>query len=561
MALDTRGLAAGFTQGFGLADNYYRGQKQDDRAERGLQMREESFEMQKEQAEQQQNQETAKFVFGKIANNMDLADEEMQWLKENPNYLAALNPETDKAIDVAQRVIDPNDPLDLNDDEALYALNTTFEPMINRGKGGRKRIAAGLPGQQEGTLAFELDVEREDGRKERAPMTRNRGVAGEDDEILQVPVGDMVDTMQGYRMLRNVINTNGASQNAAKLYSMLTGTQPEREESWSEPFEMNGGQYQRSGLTGEIREVQSPSSARNGQGGGADLSPQQEVYAKRLQSEVDHLWRMERQIQTGQSDGMSIFLGGMEETVTPDNKDQLLSDIRQRIQSNEQELNKLMGASAPQSGNETILEQAEQIPPEQREQELADLKSNPQVPYMVIRQIEEMWGMGGNAQPQGRQQQTRQPSQQQRPQQQPSGSEQPGLQQPEPQREPERQTGLQPAANERPGPNPRPDQPMGLQDPGQIGINPGGQNEAQSLQDQIVQRSREEGQQNAQASARQARQEVRGAIESNRFSQMDKNQRQAFLNRYGQYFKSMPESDIARLKEVFDDSAINQFLQ
>ena len=38
MALDTRGLASGFGQGFGLMDNYYRGQKQDDRAERGQKM-------------------------------------------------------------------------------------------------------------------------------------------------------------------------------------------------------------------------------------------------------------------------------------------------------------------------------------------------------------------------------------------------------------------------------------------------------------------------------------------------------------------------------------------
>ena len=228
MALDTRGLAHGFTQGFGMADRYYARQEQGERADRRLDMQEETFDMQKQQAQRAQNKETATFVFGKIANKMDLSDEEMQWLKDNPNYLAALNPQADQALEVAQRVIDPQDPTGLNDDEGLYALNTLFEPMINRGKGGGKRIVAGLPGQKEGTMAFELEVEGEDGKRYRAPMTTKRGVAGEDDEILQVPVEDLVNTAQGYRVLRNAINTSGASENAAKLYSLLTGKTPER---------------------------------------------------------------------------------------------------------------------------------------------------------------------------------------------------------------------------------------------------------------------------------------------------------------------------------------------
>ena len=228
MALDTRGLAHGFTQGFGMADRYYARQEQGERADRRLDMQEETFDMQKQQAQRAQNKETATFVFGKIANKMDLSDEEMQWLKDNPNYLAALNPQADQALEVAQRVIDPQDPTGLNDDEGLYALNTLFEPMINRGKGGGKRIVAGLPGQKEGTMAFELEVEGEDGKRYRAPMTAKRGVAGEDDEILQVPVEDLVNTAQGYRVLRNAINTSGASENAAKLYSLLTGKTPER---------------------------------------------------------------------------------------------------------------------------------------------------------------------------------------------------------------------------------------------------------------------------------------------------------------------------------------------
>lgn len=228
MALDTRGLASGFAQGFGLADNYYTRQEQGDRAERGLQMQEESFEMKKDQYDQAQKKEQATMIYGKLARKMQLADEEKKFLQDNPSYLSPLNPEVDKSIEIAQRVIDPNDDLDLNSEEGLYAINTMFEPMINRGKGGRKRIAAGLPGRTEGTMAFELDVEGEDGARYSAPMTQNRGVEGEDDIIKEVPVESLVNTTQGYRAVRNVINSSGASDYAAEMYALLTGKTPER---------------------------------------------------------------------------------------------------------------------------------------------------------------------------------------------------------------------------------------------------------------------------------------------------------------------------------------------
>jgi len=226
MALDTRGLASGVAQGFGLMDNYYRGQKQDDRAERGLQMREESFGMQKEQYQQSQKEKQATMVYGKMMQQVPLGDEDMQFLKDNPNYLQALNPEMDQSIEIAQRVIDPEDELDLNSEEGVYAMNTMFSHRINRGEGGKKRIAGGYPGKREGTLALDLEVEREDGTKYSAPRTRNAGVEG-DDEVLQTDIGDVVNQVQGYRAIRNVINQSGSSEYAAKMYSLLTGKERE----------------------------------------------------------------------------------------------------------------------------------------------------------------------------------------------------------------------------------------------------------------------------------------------------------------------------------------------
>ena len=230
MALDTRGLASGFAQGFGMMNNYYNQKAQNERAERGLQMREESFEMQKEQYQQAKKKEKATFIYGKIINDLPLADEEQEFLKNNPTYLAALNPDMDQTIEVAERVVDPEDPLDFNSDEALYAMNTGFEAVINRGNGGNKRIAAGLPGAKPGTMSFDLDVEREDGTSERQPLTANRGTADDgDDEVKQVPVENLVNTVQGMRMIRNgFAGVPGGKERAAKMYALLTGKTPER---------------------------------------------------------------------------------------------------------------------------------------------------------------------------------------------------------------------------------------------------------------------------------------------------------------------------------------------
>lgn len=235
MALDTRGLMDGALKGFSVMDNYYRGQAQDARAERGLQMQEENFGlqkerfgMQKEQAGQQQAKEKATFVLGKIAQGVEPSEDEYEFLKQNPQYWPALDPNTDKDIDIAQRVVDPNDPTDANSPEAIEAMNRMFGHRINRGEGGRKRIAMVVPGQQPGTVAFDLEVETEDGRKYNAPMTKNRGTEG-DDEVMQVPVEKLIEPVQGYRVIRNAFRTPEAQATANKVLAALTGKQSQAE--------------------------------------------------------------------------------------------------------------------------------------------------------------------------------------------------------------------------------------------------------------------------------------------------------------------------------------------
>jgi hypothetical protein len=239
MALDTRGLASGFGQGFGLADQYYARQhrqglqdQQNERADKQSERADESFDMQKQQfagqqedAQRNRSQEQAKFTLGKVAQGVDLSQDEMTFLKENPQYWPALDPETDTAIENAQRVIDPNDELGANSPEALYSMNLLFGHRVNRGEGGKKRIAGMYPGQSEGSVALDLEVEGPDGKKYNAPMTRNRGVAGADDEVLETPVGSIVDQVQGYRMLRNAFQGPEAQQSAARVLAALRGDQ------------------------------------------------------------------------------------------------------------------------------------------------------------------------------------------------------------------------------------------------------------------------------------------------------------------------------------------------
>jgi hypothetical protein len=154
---------------------------------------------------------------------------------------------------------------------------------------------------------------------------------------------------------------------------------------------------------------------------------------------------MERQIQTGQSDGMSIFLGGMEETVTPDNKEQLLSDIRDRIRSNERELNKMLGVSAPTPVESSIVERAQQVPESDRGEFLEDLKANPRTPYRVVQQVEKMFG-SGQPSPQDAQQSSQSATSRQPP---------PGLDLPQ----------SQPQPQTAPQPKPGAGQSMGLRGP------------------------------------------------------------------------------------------------
>jgi hypothetical protein len=220
-------------------DTYYNRQAQNERADKRLGLQEEAFDMQKERHGAEQAKEKATFVLGKIAQGVEPTEDEFGWLKEHPQFWPALDPRTDKSIEVAQSVIDPESPMGPNDPEAIEAMNQLWSHRINRGEGGRKRIAGLYPGQEQGTVALDLEIEKEDGTKYNAPMTKNRGVEG-DDEVLQTPVEALVNQVQGYRMLRNAFRTAEAQATATKVLSALTGKTPDRSEAYTKRQEMLG---------------------------------------------------------------------------------------------------------------------------------------------------------------------------------------------------------------------------------------------------------------------------------------------------------------------------------
>ncbi|WP_328717563.1 hypothetical protein VO226_08270 [Halomonas elongata] len=257
--LDTRGLADGFAQGFGLMDRYYRGQAQQKRADQRMDMQRERMDMQREEAERQreaaQRQEdlqTVQFTLGKIASGMDISDEEVEVLKRNPKFWPALDPATDGSIQQAEAVVDPDTPVDANDPESLAALNQLFGSEINKGPGGEKRVVGMVPGPDGESVTLELEVTGEDGKRYNAPMTEGRAPGGDDDTVMQVPVERLVQQTQGMRSIRQAFQTPQAQQKASQVLNLLRGGESEKWELEEHP---RLGWVQRNTATGEIQPV------------------------------------------------------------------------------------------------------------------------------------------------------------------------------------------------------------------------------------------------------------------------------------------------------------------
>lgn len=252
--LDTRGAFDGFVQGFNMVEGYNQrkeaGARADQQAamqERGLDMREQEFGTQQEEREKADLVERNTAYWQRSAAEGKWAEPDETLLKgwEKHAYLAPAyyqNEKTGAALARADRLAAGEGSL--WDQGSVQAMDHLFSPWIGRGKGGKKRLAGVFPGQQEGALVFELGVTPEGGldgiqqSEYRAPMTAGRGIAGEDDEVLQMPIERVVQQATAMKLLHGVASKMppfpyGQSMSEADLaYARARGMLPPEQERW-----------------------------------------------------------------------------------------------------------------------------------------------------------------------------------------------------------------------------------------------------------------------------------------------------------------------------------------
>ena len=254
MALDTRGAVDGFIKGFTFVDSYM--DKEEDRKRRDVMdaenreyresqlnrqaeqdaLQRERFEINREwreqraeqadkqwaqsnrRAEQQNARQQAEFerkqselmaqdIMATVRAGGELTEDQQAFIKKKPalNPWRFLDDEMQSAIKYFERAAGSAE-FDSDDDfirfantpQTLGAFNKLFKHQIQKGGGGSdKKIAGIMPGPEEGTLVFELEVTGEDGQVRREPMTVNRGTSGEDDEVKVVSIEDVTQQIAG----------------------------------------------------------------------------------------------------------------------------------------------------------------------------------------------------------------------------------------------------------------------------------------------------------------------------------------------------------------------------
>jgi len=278
--LDSRGAFDGFVQGFGLMQNYQDGkdrkaymQQQQAMQQRGLDMREQEFAAQQDDRQSQRDQQQiAQFYTGwssgveaPITPELDEAFKRTPMM--DPRHL--FRPETEAAVQYADKLAKGEGSL--FSQQTVDAMNDFYAPRVNRGGGGKKRLAGMYPGQKEGSFVFELEVEDEQGNKRLAPMTVNRGLEGEDDEVAQYEIDQAIGPVMGAKSLYQALG-----QNRDKMLGYLrsSGYLPKEEERWEQVQGPDGAILQRNTATGEMKSIVGRKSAG---AGAAAFAPSNDV--------------------------------------------------------------------------------------------------------------------------------------------------------------------------------------------------------------------------------------------------------------------------------------------
>lgn len=278
--LDTRGAFDGFVQGFNMMDAYNHRKASSARADqalqmqqRGLEMREQEFAAQQEGRQREQDQQQIAQFYTGWASGIEapITPELEQAFARNkmadPRHL--FDPKTEAAVQYADKLSSGEGSL--FSQQTVDAMNDFYAPRVNRGAGGKKRLAGMYPGQKEGSFVFELEVEDEQGNKRLAPMTVNRGLEGEDDEVAQYEIDQAIAPVMGAKSIYQALG-----QNREKMLGYLrsSGYLPKEAERWERVEGPDGAILQRNTATGELKSVMGRKSAG---AGAAAFAPSNDV--------------------------------------------------------------------------------------------------------------------------------------------------------------------------------------------------------------------------------------------------------------------------------------------
>ena len=277
--LDMRGAFDGFVQGFNMVDAYNHRKASSERADqqvemqqRGLDMREQEFAAHQDERQRQQDQQQIAQFYTGWASGIDapITPELEQAFERNkladPRHL--FRPETEAAVQYADKLAKGEGSLFSK--QTVDAMNDFYAPRVSRGNGGKKRLAGMYPGQKEGSLVFELEVEDEQGNKRLAPMTVNRGLEGEDDEVAQYEIDQAIAPVMGAKSIYQALG-----QNREKMLGYLrsSGYLPKEADKWEQVNGPDGAILQRNSRTGEMKSVVGRKSA----GAGGAYAPSSDV--------------------------------------------------------------------------------------------------------------------------------------------------------------------------------------------------------------------------------------------------------------------------------------------
>lgn len=300
--LDTRGAFDGFTQGFGMMQNYKNSQdrkeymkQQQGMQERGMEMREQEFDAQQGDRQKKNDQE---YITQYYARTMPLMKDSsnpesmkqlaamfedpqaMEVFKRNPMASMAhlLNPKTIAAVEFADKL--GSGEGELFSEGTATAMNDYFAPVVNRMPGRRTDIKAVYPGQKKGTMTFDLGVvpigeDGVEGKEYSSAMTGKRGTEADgDDEIMQVPIEDLISKVHGAKQVYGAIGKENLAQFQQALRTM--GYLPAEDAKWEEVKGPGGSILQRNTVTGEMKNVLGRAPVAGGSGYGSNKLTQQQ---------------------------------------------------------------------------------------------------------------------------------------------------------------------------------------------------------------------------------------------------------------------------------------------